>query len=390
MMGTATSVPSIPDVISETMNFNQYHEKSDVVYVYDLGRLKKLYQQWKERFPYIHPYYAVKCNPDKQVLKTLASCGANFDCASPNEITQVLSIGVDPSRILYANPCKRETDIMFMKKHGVTKTTCDSICELDKLATIYPEVTVVIRIYANDPTAQCILSNKFGAFPEEWEGLLYYAAQKNMRVEGVSFHVGSGACNPEVFKEALTNAKEFVTIASKYGHHVNIIDIGGGFSVSNVATMSNSIHKSIKQHFGDGGGDYKFIAEPGRYFAETIASMHTKIMGVRERRGVRDYFIPDGLYGSFNCVFYDHSHPRPVAINKIDETTELVSSTIFGPTCDGADLIVDGVLLPRLEYGDWLSWFNMGAYTIAGACDFNGIVMTKPKCIYITDKSTKI
>lgn len=365
------------------------YEKSDVIYVYDLGRLRMLYQQWKDRLPYIQPYYAVKCNPDKQVLKTLASCGANFDCASPNEITQVLSIGVDPSRILYANPCKRESDIVFMKDHGVTKTTCDSICEIDKLSKVFPEVDVVLRIYANDPTAQCILSNKFGAFPEEWDELLCYSAKKNIRVIGVSFHVGSGACNPEVFKEALTNAKEFVTIASKYGHHVNLIDIGGGFSVSNIATMSDSIRESIERHFSYNACNYTFIAEPGRYFAETIASMHTKIMGVRERRGVRDYFIPDGLYGSFNCVFYDHTYPRPVSTKHVADNAELISSTIFGPTCDGADQIVDGVLLPRLEYGDWLSWYNMGAYTIAGACDFNGIVMTQPKCVYINDKTAK-
>lgn len=32
--------------------------------------------------------------------------GCGFDCASPAEMDQVLECGVDPSRIIYANPCK--------------------------------------------------------------------------------------------------------------------------------------------------------------------------------------------------------------------------------------------------------------------------------------------
>lgn len=50
---------------------------------------------------------AVKCNPNREVVRVLATTsGCGFDCASPAEIGQVLQCGVDPSRIIYANPCK--------------------------------------------------------------------------------------------------------------------------------------------------------------------------------------------------------------------------------------------------------------------------------------------
>lgn len=50
---------------------------------------------------------AVKCNPNYEVVRVLAMTpGCGFDCASPAEIDQVLACGVDPSRIIYANPCK--------------------------------------------------------------------------------------------------------------------------------------------------------------------------------------------------------------------------------------------------------------------------------------------
>lgn len=32
--------------------------------------------------------------------------GCGFDCASTAEMKQVLDLGVDPSRIIYANPCR--------------------------------------------------------------------------------------------------------------------------------------------------------------------------------------------------------------------------------------------------------------------------------------------
>lgn len=47
---------------------------------------------------------AVKCNPDPEVLRLLAALGTGFDCASKQEIEQVLNVGVDPSRIIYAQP----------------------------------------------------------------------------------------------------------------------------------------------------------------------------------------------------------------------------------------------------------------------------------------------
>jgi ornithine decarboxylase len=82
----------------------------------------------------IRPYYAVKCNPNFRIVNQLSNLGCNFDCASPKEIDLVLSTGCEPSRIIYANPCKKESDIKYAIKNGVFLTTFDSICELEKIA----------------------------------------------------------------------------------------------------------------------------------------------------------------------------------------------------------------------------------------------------------------
>ncbi|KAL6986791.1 Orn Lys Arg decarboxylase class-II [Sarracenia purpurea var. burkii] len=69
--------------------------------------------KWTRSLPAIHPFYAVKCNPDPTFLSTMAALGASFNCASRAEIQTVLSLVVSPDRIIFAYPCKAETHIKY-------------------------------------------------------------------------------------------------------------------------------------------------------------------------------------------------------------------------------------------------------------------------------------
>ena len=355
--------------------------------MYDLSKLEHLYEKWVTLFPYIKAHYAVKCNPDIEIIKTLAKSGASFDCASPFEIELVLSQKISPQRIIYANPCKRIQDIAYASEKGIQYTTFDTLCELEKIHRIAPEMKLILRLYANDPSAQCMLSNKFGAYRNEWNNLLKRARELNMDIVGVSFHVGSGACNPDAFSEAIQEARDLFDIASEqYGfNNMEILDIGGGFSCTNIEQMSQSINQAIDTYFPKAlFPNLQYIAEPGRYFAETIAILLTKIIGIRERDDTVDYWLTDSVYGSFNCIIYDHIHLQPEPMNSDNEGSVIeMKSTLYGPTCDGFDKILDDYMLPKMSCGDWIEWKNMGAYTIAGACDFNGISLTQPKKLYI-------
>lgn len=387
---TVTAKPSIQQTLQN------YLKSDNSLYIYDLNSLVKSYKLWTKLLPKIKPFYAVKCNPDIEIIKRLASLGTNFDCASPVEIETVLSLGIDAANIIYANPCKTGSDIKYAAANNINITTFDSLAEIEKIAKYAPDTELVMRIYATDESAQCILSNKYGCFEEEWDGLLEKSKELGMKVVGISFHVGSGAMNPNAFTDALAKARKLYDLGKTYGYYMNFIDIGGGFSRNNILKMSRAINAAIGKYFGD-NAEFKFIAEPGRYFAENVATFFAKIIGVRERRGMRDYYINDSTYGTFNCISYDHIKvPIPKYIsskitsklttkltnNKEVEVDVEVATTIYGNTCDGGDIIAANIKLPRLEVNDWLIWNNFGAYTIAAACDFNGINLTKPNKIY--------
>ena len=119
------------------------------------------------------------------------------------------------------------------------------------------------------------------------------------------------------------------------------------------------------------------------------------------------YYINDGVYGAFNNLLFDHATVRPrqlrnaiSAKHQIVEVVEgegddalrtikvveeeasphddtLYPSTVFGPTCDSMDVLSRGVLLPKMEVGDWMYFQNMGAYTSAAASTFNGFPTTE-------------
>jgi ornithine decarboxylase len=96
--------------------------------------------------------------------------------------------------------------------------------------------------------------------------------------------------------------------------------------------------------------------------------------------------LSDGVYGSFNCILYDHQNPVPKLLSHEGRfcydssrqptnttTTEGFKCSIWGPTCDGLDCIAPSFNLPVvLEVGDWLYFEDMGAYTICAATRFNG------------------
>ena len=126
-----------------------------------------------------------------------------------------------------------------------------------------------------------------------------------------------------------------------------------------------------------------------RFFAEASAQLACMVIGSRPQPGsaggAQDLWITDGLYGSFNCLLYDHAQLAPEALPKEAiagdaaaaqaraQAAVRLPSRVFGPTCDGADLVLQAHPLPRLDLGDWLVFPSLGAYSLVGACRFNGI-----------------
>lgn len=81
----------------------------------------------------------MKCNDSLSVLEVLNAMNVNFDCASKGEIAKVLSMGVHPERIIFANPAKPASHIRYAAAAGITTMTFDNETELHKIKKLYPD-----------------------------------------------------------------------------------------------------------------------------------------------------------------------------------------------------------------------------------------------------------
>jgi len=377
----------IEEIVAEKL-LDETIEKEEAFYVIDLGAVLRKYRQWVTALPRVKPFYAVKCNPNTAIVKTLASLGVNFDCASKTEIQQILGSGVSSSRIIYANPTKMKSHILYAKSSGVDLMTFDNVFELEKIAECYPETRLLLRIITDDSQSICKFSTKFGAPMDQIPSILAKARDLHLNVVGVSFHVGSGCMSVGSFVSAIRSAKKVFQQAEHFGYQFNMLDLGGGWPGTDddgirFDDIAAGIRPILDSLFGS---EVDIIAEPGRYF---VAESHTLAVNVFAKREMQDengskkflYYVNDGVYQSFNCIFFDHYHPKPLVFAPGNRTEEF-KCTIFGPTCDSMDCIAKDIVLPELEVGEWLYFKCMGAYTTAAASPFNGF-KSHPTTFYI-------
>lgn len=365
----------------------------DAFFVADMGDVYRQHLRWKKHLKRVKPHYAVKCNPDPEVLRLLAGLGTGFDCASKAEIEQVLRLGVSPSRIIYAQPCKTKSFVRYAAKEGVRQMTFDNADELYKIKEIYPDAELFLRILTDDSASLCRLSLKFGASLDTTGELLALARKLDLNVAGVAFHVGSGASDPEAFLKAVRDARFVFDQAASYGYDLKTLDVGGGFVGETFDAMSAVLSSALDEHFPP---SVNIIGEPGRFY---VSSAFTIAANVIARRAVEDkdlgltsymLYLNDGVYGNFSSIMFDHQHPIPRVLKNgkklyfdagsrthdtcsHDSGKRPIEYSVWGPTCDGIDCISESWSSSHtLDVGDWLYFEEMGAYTKCSATKFNG------------------
>lgn len=379
-------------------------KKTDVeeaFHVIDIPKLVEQYQLWQKNLPNVTPYYAVKTNHDPVIVNVLASLGLGFDCASMREIKLALSTSSKPSMIIFAHPRKTIETIREASTLGIKLMTFDSLEELNKIQSITPNAELILRIKTNDHNSLNPLSSKFGASMDNAKALLEYANINKIAIKGISFHVGSNANDATQYLDALNNTWELIQIAkNKYGVSMSIIDLGGGWPGNNnalFARMASVINNWFSLH---DLSNIKLIAEPGRFFSTQIMHSAIKIIGkeVSTKNNSKhiSYYLADGIYGSYlTSLYYQHNN------NKIREegwnfqplftkNGPMISSTLWGPTCDSGDYISKNWPIQEMESGEYIYSDNMGAYTTALQTPFNGIKPSKAYYIWTENYALKL
>jgi ornithine decarboxylase len=321
--------------------------------------------------------YAVKCNPDLAVLRALYAGGVrHFDCASLLEVRLVRAM-FPAAAIHFMHPIKARGAIReAWAQHGVRDFVLDSADELAKIraetdATGVPgPLGLIVRLALPKGGAKLDLSGKFGANAEAAAALLRDARDCAATL-GVSFHVGSQCLDPLAWRDALALSGELISAA---GVKVEVIDVGGGFPVAYPGQEPpplGAFFAEIEAGFDRLGlARTRLWAEPGRAL---VAAGTSVVLQVQARRGEALY-VNDGVYGSLaDAGALGFRYPARLIRPDRAAASETVGFSLFGPTCDSADVMRGPFPLPAdVREGDWIEIGQLGAY---GAClrtAFNG------------------
>jgi ornithine decarboxylase len=333
----------------------------------------------------VRPFYAMKCNPSAEILRTIDAGGGGFEIASLGELRQLQVLGIDPAEVLYSNPVKPPRHIAEAHRAGLWRFSFDSPNELRKLAEHAPGSAVYLRLRVDDSTSVFPLSRKFGAEPGDARELMLLARTLGLRPYGVTFHVGSQCGSPQAWRDAIATVGALMTELSAEGIHLGMLDIGGGFparyvgtapSIESIGAMITPALDELLPYLPD-----LLAAEPGRHLVAEAAVMAVSVIGREVRGGENWLFVDVGAYNGMMETLqtptgWDYPLWSSLPGHGTDDELEF---TVTGPSCDSSDTMFYGVRLPAgIDVGDVLYIGSTGAYTLSYASAFNGFEPPTP------------
>lgn len=373
------SEASVRDVAEKVV---ETQEEDNSFFICDLLELKRTLELWRQQLPRVVPYFAIKSCTDRIVIRTLAMEGVNFDCSNKREIQAVLSAGVDPSRIIYANPAKQSSHLDFAESTGVTLMTFDCLEELPKIKD--KNARLLLRILPQSEDQEARMARKYGCRSPEAEHILRVATDQGHTVVGIAFHIGGRHFNSQNYRFAIEKARHLFDRGAQMGIKMTVLDIGGGFQGStrkrdSFIQVCETVRSALDAHFPRSSGTY-IMAEPGQYMVTSSYTLAVKVVAKRTRemsvdgelRPYHDVYVNDSRE---NCVPRENYDILGIGYHPLSPPHERDYkdlTTLWGATCHPLDKFEDQVPFFEVSVGEWLLMDNVGAYGLVRACGFNG------------------
>lgn len=353
--------------------------------VLDLEVVRDNYLAFAKALPDTRVYYAVKANPDPQILELLVQLGSSFDTASLAEIERVLAAGAGPERISYGNTIKKERDIARAYELGVRLFAVDCEAEVEKISRAAPGSRVFCRILCDNNGAEWPLSRKFGCAPAMAARVLERAHSLGLVAYGLSFHVGSQQPNPKSWDHALKASAAIFRDLAERGIGLQMVNVGGGFpakylkDVPTVKTYGQAIFRALRKHFGNCIPET--IIEPGRGLVGNAGVIEAEVVLIsRKSEGDALRWVYLDI-GKFNGLAETMDEMIRYPIRTPFDSDPMEPCVIAGPSCDSVDVLYEKQPYPlpvSLEIGSKVLIEGAGAYTATySSVGFNGFAPLK-------------
>ncbi|WP_117190460.1 type III PLP-dependent enzyme domain-containing protein [Rhizobium terrae] len=352
--------------------------------------------------------FAAKSNPNPAILGFMKDQAEFLDVSSIGEFRTAVAMGWDAARISFTGPGKRDFEIRQAIEGGIGELILESVREAifaDKVAgELGLMQPVLIRIAP--PTVPKGFGDQMAgrpsAFGIDWEDagrdIPAIAALSNLRIVGLHIYSGTQCLKPQAICE---NYRNFLDIFRQvYGRGLappEKLVFGSGLGIpyhdgdmpidlDAVATgISADIEefKAMPQFAGT-----LLVLELGRYLVGEAGYFLTRIVSIKESRGVRIGICDGGMNnhlpasGHFGMVMHRNYAMHKVGGRGSAGLGNVEKVNLVGPLCTSIDRLAIGVMLPRIEEGDLIAIHNSGAYGLT-ASPVHFISHTPPREVLI-------
>ncbi|KAM9352844.1 antizyme inhibitor 1-like [Symphorus nematophorus] len=368
------------DVIDNYI-YEQTLSEKNAFFVADLGVIMRQHVRWRTHMAQIRPYYPVRCNSSPTVIEVLAALGTGFICTNKCELELVQSHGIPSEDIIYCGVCKQVSQIKYAAKNGIDLLVCDNEAELRKISRCHPNAKLLLQVSTEASSQDDEMSMTFGCSLKDCRHLLERAKELGVQVVGVRSHISSSCEDDQVYVHAISDARCVFDMGEEIGFNMKILDIGGGFSGSEtqLELINSAVMSMVDLYFPPSTG-VSIIAEPGSFFVSSAFTLAVNVISKEVvARDCQDqahddpspndepefqYYMNEGVYGSFASKLSETLIAAPSVHKNTSLDAPVFSSSLWGPSGDDLDQVVEHCLLPELSVGDWLMFTQAGAYSL--------------------------
>ena len=368
------------------------------IYCYSKNRLVHNIEIFKQYFKSTSPLicFSVKSNSNSTLLRIIKSYGYGADVVSDGELKKVLSIGFDPSKIVYSGVGKKKLELDYAIKKNILLINVESLSELKNIIHLAKKnrkiVNVGLRLNpnidakTNSKISTGRLQDKFGLNEKEFLLIVKkYKHIKNINLKCLSVHIGSQIISNKPYNKML---KVIDNILKKSDHKFSYVDLGGGMGIDylnndkiiDYRVLSKNVYNFAYKN------KCKIIFEPGRSIVGDTAILLTKIIYIKNSLNKKFIIIDAGMNDLIRPALYDAIHE--ILRIKKNRSTVLMEHDFVGPICETADRFLRKKKYQKLDEGESLAIKDVGAYGYALTSNYN--LRPKPTEILIDKSKFKV
>ena len=350
-------------------------------YCYSLSQLKDNFNSFNNTFKTIKPIicFSVKSNANLTLLRELKKIGSGADVVSLGELLKAIKVGMNPKKIVFSGVGKTEEEIRTAIKKRILLINVESENEavlINKISKKLSRKTAIgIRLNPN-VTVKTHKKISTGGKNEKF-GLIYsdcvklckkIEKMKNLKLVGLSVHIGSQITNIAPFKKVLSIINK---IMNKTKIDFKFIDLGGGMGIS----YSNNGEKLNLKHYAQlvnkfvRGKNIKIIFEPGRFIVADTAILITKIIYIKKSNNKYFVILDAGMNDLMRPALYGAKHQ----IIPLTKSKKIFTGNIefVGPICESSDKFLNQKSFPKIKESDYVGLTNVGAYGMSLSSNYN-------------------